>query len=97
MAMGSPLNSFSMISLASPYSGLEAEISMPSFETASFTAWAHRSASCETRRSPQHYYQRSVPTSLYLSLCPTAPQAGNSPVQQSGISALQSTDNQRRH
>ncbi len=36
MAMGSPLYSFSMVSLASPYSGLEAEISMPSWLTRKF-------------------------------------------------------------
>ena len=36
--IASPLYSFSMFSLASPYSGLDAEISTPSGETDNFTA-----------------------------------------------------------
>ena len=36
MAIGSPLYSFSIVSLASPYSGLDAEISMPSVDDGKF-------------------------------------------------------------
>src|SRR5579862_6206181 len=47
MAIGSPLNSFSIISLASPYSGLDAEISRPSLASMNFTACEQAAAELE--------------------------------------------------
>src|SRR5713101_8094499 len=66
MDSGSPLYSFSIDSLASPYSALEEESSRPSLASANFTACERWSASCETRRrasfsSPRFNYEAVLP------------------------------------